>query len=75
MLCEVGRKVFFLLVWSKEHFSDLLLLQKVIELEHNRLLKELKVYRNMESKILGTRKASQSPQNTLQQPVILTEEL
>ena len=34
MLCEVERKVFFMLVWSKEHYSDLLPLQKVIEIEH-----------------------------------------
>ena len=40
LLREVGRKVFFLLVWSKEHHSDLLPLQKVIELEHGKYHRE-----------------------------------
>ncbi|XP_065920982.1 uncharacterized protein [Dysidea avara] len=51
MLCEVERKVFFMLVWSKEHYSDLLPLQKVIEIEHEGLVKELKEHRDMELKI------------------------
>ncbi|XP_065895400.1 zinc finger HIT domain-containing protein 2-like [Dysidea avara] len=75
MLREVERKVFFLLVWSKEHYSDLLPLQKVIEIEHEGLVKELKEHRGMELKIQEKQITSKTSQNTPQHNSRLIEEL
>ena len=35
-LREMERKLFFLLVWSREYYHDILPLQKVIEMEHGK---------------------------------------
>ena len=35
-LRELERKIFFLIVWSKEYYHDILPLHKVIELEHGK---------------------------------------
>ena len=35
-LRDIERKLFFLLVWSREHYHDVLPLQKVIEMEHGK---------------------------------------